>query len=41
VEHIDIGNQLADILTKSLGHDRFIELWTTLGLVKISGEHQA
>jgi hypothetical protein len=40
VEHIDTGNQLADILTKSLGRDRFVELRTRLGLVKISEERQ-
>jgi hypothetical protein len=35
VEHVDTTNQLADILTKSIGRDHFIELRTRLGLIKI------
>jgi hypothetical protein len=40
VEHIHTRNQLANILTKSLGRDRFVELRTRLSLVKISEERQ-
>jgi hypothetical protein len=39
VEHVDTTNQLADILTKSIGHDRFVELRTRLGLIKIQEKH--
>jgi hypothetical protein len=38
VEHINTNQQLADILTKSLGRDRYIELRTKLGLVKVKEE---
>jgi hypothetical protein len=41
LEHVDTGSQLADILTKSLGRDHFVELRTRLGLVKISEGRQA
>jgi hypothetical protein len=41
VEHVDTTNQLADILTKSLGRDRFIELCTRLRLIKVQEERLA
>jgi hypothetical protein len=41
LEHVDTDSQLADILTKPLGHDHFVELRTRLGLVKISEGRQA
>jgi hypothetical protein len=40
MKHIDTENQLADILTKLLGRDRFVKLRTRLNLVKISEECQ-
>jgi hypothetical protein len=41
VEHVDTTNQLADILTKSLEHDCFVEVRTRLGLIKVQEGHQA
>lgn len=41
VEFVDTGNQVADILTKSLARDRFIELRTKLGIVSTKEGDQA
>ncbi|KAG8097902.1 hypothetical protein GUJ93_ZPchr0013g34364 [Zizania palustris] len=41
VEHVNTNNQLADILTKSLGRDRFVELRTKLGIAKVEEVRQA
>jgi hypothetical protein len=35
VEHVGTGDQLADIFTKSLGRVRFVELRSSLGVVKV------
>jgi hypothetical protein len=40
VEHVRTEEQLADILTKPLGCDKFCELRVQLGVCKIVGEHQ-
>jgi hypothetical protein len=40
VEHVRTEEQLADILTKPLGRDKFCELRVQLGVCKIVGEHQ-
>jgi len=39
IEFVETGRQLADILTKSLGRLRFMELWKMIGMneVKASG----
>ena len=40
VEHVRTEEQLADILTKPLGRDKFCELRIQLGVAKIVSEHQ-
>jgi hypothetical protein len=35
VEHIGTEGQVADILTKALGHVKFIELRHRLGVIKV------
>lgn len=40
VEHVRTEDQLADILTKSLGHAKFTELWCRLGIIQVKGEQQ-
>lgn len=37
IEFVSTNDQLADILTKSLGRDRFNELCTRIGLVEVKG----
>jgi hypothetical protein len=39
VEHVRTEEQLADILTKPLGRDRFCELRVQLGVGKVISEH--
>jgi hypothetical protein len=38
IEHVCTEEQIADILTKPLGHDRFCELRVKLGVVEVSKE---
>jgi hypothetical protein len=40
VEHVRTEEQLADILTKPLGRDKFCELGVLLGVGRIVGKHQ-
>jgi hypothetical protein len=40
VEHVRTEEQLADIVTKPLGRDKFCELRVLLGVVRIVGKHQ-
>lgn len=40
VEHVSTEEQLADLLTKPLGRDRFCELRIQVGVVKVGKEHQ-
>lgn len=40
VEHVRTEEQLADILTKPLGHDKFCDQRVQLGVVRVSKEHQ-
>jgi hypothetical protein len=40
-EQVNTNNQLADILTKSLGRDQYVELWTRIGIVKVNQPGQA
>jgi len=40
LEFVETGRQLADILTKPLGHLRFMELRTKIGMVEIKQEQQ-
>lgn len=37
IEFVSTNDQLADILTKSLGRDRFNKLCTRIGLVEVKG----
>jgi hypothetical protein len=41
VEQVDTNNQLADILTKSLGRDQYVEHRTRIGIVKVNQLGQA
>jgi hypothetical protein len=41
LEHVDTGSQLADILTKSLGRDQFVELRMRIGVVRVTQLGQA
>jgi hypothetical protein len=41
LEQIPTGDQLADILTKSLARVKFQELWDRIGVINIKFQHQA
>lgn len=36
MEYVEIGNQLADILTKALGKLKFLEMRHKIGLVEVN-----
>jgi len=40
LEQISTGDQLADIMTKSLAHVKFLELRDRIGIVNIKLQHQ-
>ena len=41
LEQISTGDQLADIMTKSLAHVKFQELRDRIGVINIKLQHQA
>jgi hypothetical protein len=40
IEHIHTEEQITDILTKPLAHERFIDLWAKVGIVMTGKERQ-
>jgi hypothetical protein len=41
VDHVCTDDQLADILTKALGHVKFIEMRQKLGVMEVHSDRQA